>query len=142
VPARPATAPQPPDPIPVGAPTHATALVQRLATRSARVGDPRVPSTSEAFSGAGWHPSVQQLREGEADAASAPAPEAAPAPNPGLAASVMAGAVPAPAAPAAVPTRPEEVDALAAALYPAMVRRLRAELLTDRERRGVRIDGV
>ncbi|TFV81749.1 hypothetical protein E4V99_12325 [Microbacterium sp. dk485] len=142
VPARPATAPQPPDPIPVDAPTHATALVQRLATRSARVGDPRVPSTSEAFSGAGWHPSVQQLREGEADAASAPTPEAAPAPNPGPAASVMAGAVPAPAAPAAVPTRPEEVDALAAALYPAMVRRLRAELLTDRERRGVRIDGV
>ena len=50
-----------------------------------------------------------------------------------------------PAASAAAPGKPGgsatgDVDALAQKLFPAMLRRIKAELLLDRERRGVRTD--
>lgn len=43
---------------------------------------------------------------------------------------------------AAGASNPEQMEKLAGSLYPSLIRRLRAELLLDRERRGVRIDGV
>ncbi|MGX5697315.1 hypothetical protein ACWKWP_14035 [Agromyces soli] len=46
-----------------------------------------------------------------------------------------------PAAPGA-PTSQTEVEQLAARLYAPLVRRLKSELLLDRERRGIRIDGL
>ncbi len=46
---------------------------------------------------------------------------------------------PAPAPPAAAP---ENVEQLVRKLYGPLVRRIKAELLLDRERRGIRIDGI
>ncbi|MGI9824261.1 hypothetical protein [Agromyces sp. Marseille-Q5079] len=44
--------------------------------------------------------------------------------------------------PGAGPTSQADVEKLAARLYAPLVRRLKSELLLDRERRGIRIDGL
>jgi hypothetical protein len=78
--------------------------------------------------------------------AAAPEPATAPPTNAEeLAASGEASAsaatsiVPLAAPPPASPTA---IETLAGQLYGPLVRRLKAELLLDRERRGLRIDGV
>lgn len=47
-----------------------------------------------------------------------------------------------PAAPAAPGAAPENVEQLVRKLYGPLIRRIKAELLLDRERRGIRIDGI
>ncbi|MEJ3405463.1 hypothetical protein WDJ51_12025 [Rathayibacter sp. YIM 133350] len=71
---------------------------------------------------------AEEPGDGEASAPSAPAPSAA------------AGT--ASTAPAAAASSPEELEKLAARLYAPLVRRIKSEMLLDRERRGVRIDGL
>ena len=79
--------------------------------------------------------SADALRSTAADLAERPAEalsSAAPA-----AASALASA-----AASAIGGGPENVEKLARRLYGPLVRRLKAELLLDRERRGIRIDGI
>lgn len=45
-------------------------------------------------------------------------------------------------APASAPAGSENVEQLVRTLYGPLVRRIKAELLLDRERRGIRIDGI
>lgn len=47
-----------------------------------------------------------------------------------------------PTAPATAATAPENVEQLVRKLYGPLIRRIKAELLLDRERRGIRIDGI
>ncbi|TNM39702.1 hypothetical protein FHP29_12610 [Nocardioides albidus] len=66
----------------------------------------------------------------------ADAPPAAPAaPSDAGGATPAGGAAPSGAAPSS-----GNVEALAQQLFPAVMRRLKAELLVDRERRGIRTD--
>jgi len=113
-PARPAS----PSPMPVAALVpSAPAVVQRAEAVDAPTAEPPPPSD------AGPAPSDGPAGNGTA-AASVTAPPAA-----GGAASVDASS-------------PEAIEKLAQRLYGPLVRRLKAELLLDRERRGIRIDGI
>ncbi|WP_407922363.1 hypothetical protein, partial [Agromyces humi] len=75
-----------------------------------------------------------------------PPPDAGPASSDGPAANgTDAASVTAPAASGAASvdaSSPEAIEKLAQRLYGPLVRRLKAELLLDRERRGIRIDGI
>ena len=75
-----------------------------------------------------------------------PEPESPPPPSGltpaagGEAAPSARGGVAAPALDIA--DQPQQVEKLIDRIYPPLVRRLKAEMLTDRERRGVRIDRI
>ena len=77
--------------------------------------------------------------DGAEPAVAPPEPIAVDAPPAGgtPAASTSAGAA---AAPPQAPTSREDLDRLAASLMPALLWRIKAELVTERERRGVRSD--
>jgi hypothetical protein len=82
-------------------------------------------------------PSTDELRARAADAL----PEAADAARSASDTLTQAGRALSPAAAgAAAPT--ENVEQLVRKLYGPLVRRIKAELLLDRERRGIRIDGI
>jgi hypothetical protein len=68
-----------------------------------------------------------------------PAPASAPAPAPDHPAAAPAAAAPADGGAGAAPD-PEQLEELARRLVPSLVRRLKAEMLVDRERRGLRTD--
>ncbi|GAA1847244.1 hypothetical protein [Agromyces salentinus] len=63
-------------------------------------------------------------------------------PADGGTASVAASAGAAAPGAAGIDTSPAGIESLAARLYGPLARRLKAELLLDRERRGIRIDGI
>ncbi|WP_243075114.1 hypothetical protein [Microbacterium sp. SS28] len=99
-----------------------------LATNAARVSAERAEATPDQ--------PVQRAEELEAPPPEAP-PEAPPASAP------APGAAPAAAAPGLdIPEQPAQVEKLVDRIYAPIVRRLKAELLLDRERRGVRIDRI
>lgn len=118
---------------------------------------PRAPlPVAVAVAAAGAEPVVQ--REAEASAAPAAAPEpietspatsattstAEPASSAVPEAMATAAATASAAGVAAAPdtTSPAAIETLAGQLYGPLVRRLKSELLLDRERRGLRIDGI
>ncbi|TDN93068.1 hypothetical protein EV279_2611 [Microbacterium sp. BK668] len=98
-------------------------IAQVLATTSARVAEEDAGSAA-----------VQRALEAE------PA-GAAPPPAAGVAASGSASSGGATAAPG-IADQPQQLEHLLDRLYAPLVRRLKAEMLLDRERRGVRIDRI
>ena len=102
---------------------------------------PSAPDLSSLASRVPDLPSAEELRSRAADAV----PEAADALRSTSdtltqAGQALSSAVPAPGA--AATAGPENVEQLVRKLYGPLVRRIKAELLLDRERRGIRIDGI
>jgi hypothetical protein len=82
---------------------------------------------------------VLQAESTGVDGSSDPAPAAQPAVAPVASDAAVAGG-PAPAAGASGPQSPQDVDALAEKLLGPLLRRIKSEMLLDRERRGLRTD--
>jgi hypothetical protein len=105
-------------------------VVQRVLARNAATHEEARPSAVPTF--------VQRAEAEPGPVASGDSgsstPLAAPAPTPGPGAGSAADAL-------AVQT-PAQVEKLLDRIYPPLVRRLKTELLIDRERRGVRIDRI
>lgn len=102
----------------------------------------QLPSRLPSMPQASDLPSTEQLASGAAERASeaadtlrSAAADALPGPAQAAASALQAAATGAAAA-------PENVEQLARKLYDPLVRRIKAELLLDRERRGIRIDGI
>lgn len=90
-------------------------------------------------------PSVDQLRERAADAVpdlAEQVPGAADALRTASDTLTKTGQALAPGAGASTSSGPENVEQLVRKLYAPLVRRIKTELLLDRERRGIRIDGI
>ncbi|QEO14096.1 hypothetical protein FLP10_06425 [Agromyces intestinalis] len=129
-------APQrPPSPaLPVAAsPATAAGAAATAAYEASRAGAAAPAAVLDGPEASASQPVVQRAE------ATAPITEASDDSDLG-AASAATGATAAPAAPAA--DDPAAIETLAGRLYGPLVRRLKAELLLDRERRGIRIDGI
>ena len=104
-------------------PAEHARIAQVLASSGARI------ATDDAREGV-----VQRALDGEPAGTAPPAPAtpAATGATPPGGASTALGAV----------DQPQQLEHLLDRLYPPLVRRLKAEMLVDRERRGVRIDRI
>lgn len=100
------------------------------------------PDAAAWSDAAGWSggtstgPVVQTAVDPGSAPPAEPPGETASAPAAGGAAAAAGGA------PGGIDTSPAGIETLAARLYGPLARRLKAELLLDRERRGIRIDGI
>lgn len=90
-----------------------------------------------AASAATAHALELSVQREEVDAVATP-----PAPTPPAPSAAPAGTTVVPPAAASGAGSPEELEKLAGRLYSPLIRRIKAELLLDRERRGLRIDGL
>ena len=99
---------------------------------------PSTPDLSSLASRVPDLPSTDELRTRAADAL----PEAADAARSASDTLTQAGRALSPAAAGAAAAPTENVEQLVRKLYGPLVRRIKAELLLDRERRGIRIDGI
>jgi len=89
--------------------------------------------------GAGAGPVVQTAVDPDSTPPAEPPGETSSAPPAGGAGAAGAAAA---AGAGGIDTSPAGIETLAARLYGPLARRLKAELLLDRERRGIRIDGI
>ncbi|WP_157525090.1 hypothetical protein [Microbacterium yannicii] len=99
---------------------------------------PSTPDLSSLASRAPDLPSADELRSRATEAV----PEASDAARSASDTLTRAGQALSTAGEAATAGAPDNVEQLVRKLYGPLVRRIKAELLLDRERRGIRIDGI